>query len=81
MKEGTPSFTAEMDAVVRWVQTEKPERQRLCYDPMAKGFVSPTSRLLGAFAPIARIALWYMDRQHPWFQDCVPARTRYIEHT
>lgn len=79
MKEDKPSFTAEMDAVVRWVETEKPEGERLCYDPMARGFVSLTSRLVGMFGPIRRAALWYMERKHPCFQDCVPARTRYID--
>jgi len=28
--EGKPSFTAEIDAVIRTIETEKPESERLC---------------------------------------------------
>jgi hypothetical protein len=31
MHQGKAGFIAEMDAVIRWVETKKPERERLCY--------------------------------------------------
>jgi O-methyltransferase involved in polyketide biosynthesis len=47
MEEGKPSFTAEIDAVIRGVETQKPEGERLCYDPFARGFVGATKRITG----------------------------------
>ncbi len=79
MEEGKPSFTAEIDAVIRTFETEKPESERLCYDPFAKGFVSLTKRIIGKIPPLRKIALWYLEQKHPFILDCIPARTRYID--
>ena len=79
MDFGKMSISAEIDAIIRWVETEKPEGERLCYDPLAKEFVGPHSRSLGNFSFIGKAFLWYVDHRHPGFLDCVPARTRYID--
>jgi len=79
MEEGKPSFTAEIDAIIRSTETEKPESERLCYDPFAKTFVSATNRFIGMIPPLRKLALWYLERKHPFLLDCIPARTRYID--
>ncbi len=79
MEKVKPSFTAEVDAVIRMVETEKPESERLCYDPFAKGFLSTTNRVIGMIPPLRKLALWYLERKHPFILDCIPSRTRYID--
>jgi methyltransferase (TIGR00027 family) len=79
MEEGKPSFTAEIGAVIRSVETEKPESERLCYDPFSRGFVGTTNRVIGMIPPLRKFALWYLERKHPFVLDCIPARTRYID--
>jgi methyltransferase (TIGR00027 family) len=79
MEEGKPSFTAEIGAVIRSVETEKPENERLCYDPFARGFLGATNRIIGMVPPLRKLALWYLERKHPFILDCIPSRTRYID--
>lgn len=79
MEEGTPSFTAEIDAVIRAVETEKPEGNRLCYDPFAINFIGTTNRIIRIIPPLRKLALWYLEQKHPFILDCIPARTRYID--
>jgi methyltransferase (TIGR00027 family) len=79
MEESTPSFTAEIDAVIRAVETEKPEDERLCYDPFALCFIGTTNRIIRVIAPLRKLALWYLEQKHPFILDCIPARTKYID--
>jgi len=79
MEEDKPSFTAEVGAVIRAAETEKPVNERLCYDPFAKGFLSTTNRVIGMIPPLQKLALWYLEQKHPFVLDCIPARTRYID--
>ncbi|UCE33182.1 MAG: class I SAM-dependent methyltransferase [Deltaproteobacteria bacterium] len=79
MEEGKPSFTAEIDAVIRTMETEKPESERLCYDPFARGFLGTTNRVIGMISPLRKLGLWYLEQKHPFILDCIPARTRYID--
>lgn len=79
MGEDKPSFSAEIGAVIRNVETEKPENERLCYDPLAIAFIGKTNRIIGMIPPLRRLALWYLDKKHPRLIDCTPARTRYID--
>ena len=79
MEEGKPSFTAEINAVIKTIENEKPESERLCYDPFARGFVGTTNRVIGMVPPLRKLALWYLERKHPFILDCIPARTRYID--
>ncbi len=79
MAEGKPSFTAEVDAVIRANETMKSESKRLCHDPFAIGFAGTTSRIIGKIPPLRKLALWYLEQKHPFILDCIPARTRYID--
>jgi methyltransferase (TIGR00027 family) len=79
MEEGKPSFTAEVDAVIRANETVKPESERVCYDPFAIGFIGTTNRIIGKIPPLRKLALWYLEQNHPFILDCIPARTRYID--
>jgi methyltransferase (TIGR00027 family) len=79
MEEGKPSFTAEISALIRSVETEKPENERICYDPFAIAFVGTTNKIIGRIPPLRKLALWYIERKHPFVIDCIPARTRYID--
>ena len=79
MQKGRPSFTAEVDAVIRTFETEKPEEERLCYDSFAKGFLGTTNRVIGSIPPLRKLGLWYLEKKHPFVLDCIPARTRYID--
>jgi methyltransferase (TIGR00027 family) len=79
MEEGKPSFTAEIDAVIRSIETEKPESERLCYDPFARSFLSTANRVIGMIHSLRKLALWYLERKHPFILDCIPCRTRYID--
>lgn len=79
MGEVKPSFTAEIGAVIRHAETEKPENERLCYDPLAITFIGKTNRIIGMIPPLRRFASWYLNKKHPRLLDCTPARTRYID--
>ena len=79
MEKKKPSLSAEIDAVIRSIETKKPESERLCYDPFARSFVSKTGRLIGKIPPLRKLALWYIERKHPFMFDCTPARTRYVD--
>ena len=79
MEEGRPSFTAEVGAIIRAAETEKPANERLCYDPFAKGFLSTPKRGIGMIPPFRKLALWYIEQKHPFLIDCIPSRTRYID--
>jgi len=79
MKGGKPSFTAEIDAVIRAVETDKPESEQICNDPFAISFVGAANRLIGAIPPLRKLALLYLEKKHPFILDCIPARTRYID--
>jgi methyltransferase (TIGR00027 family) len=79
MKVGKPSFTAEIDAVIRATETEKPKNEQLCHDPFAESFIGAPKRFIGMFPPLRKLALLYLEKKHPFILDCIPARTRYID--
>ena len=79
MKESKPSFTAEFNALIRSIETEKPENERLCFDPYARAFVGNTLKTISNIMPLRQLGLWYIEKKHPKYLDCNPARTRYID--
>ena len=79
MKERNKSFTAEIDAAIRAAETDKPENERLCYDPYAISFLGTTIKFIGMVPPFRKLALWYLEKKHPFIIDCISARTRYID--
>ncbi len=79
MDFGKLSLSAQIDAIIRWVETNKPDGERICCDPLAEALAGSRSRAFSKLIPLRKAFLWYVDRRHPGFLDCVPARTRYID--
>ena len=79
MKEVKPSISAEIDAGIRDFETNKPEHERLCYDPIAHAFIGKTGRVIRKIPPLRRFVRWYIKQIHPFLYDCIPARTKYID--
>ena len=80
MIEGKPSRTAGYAAEVRAVESTRPAHQRVCYDPLAKYFLSRPRRLLITNRFIAEAVLWLLGwRVFPDAVDEVLVRTRYID--
>jgi len=75
MRKDRTSLTAIGIAVARAVESEKPADERICYDPVARRFVSPwLYRLLAFF-----IASGYAERRGPGVMGFLAARERYID--
>ncbi len=73
MKKNQASITAEGIALMRAHESSKPAGERVCYDPLARRFISPFFYALGfLFIPYGR-------RRSPGVQEFLIARTRYID--
>lgn len=82
MNTGTPSKTAETAAAFRARETLKPEKERVCNDPLARHFIGPFFIALGRHPWLGRFFRWLGESQFPGLGGAVLARTRYIdEHT
>jgi methyltransferase (TIGR00027 family) len=82
MKENSASFTAEMMALYRAMETRRPEAQRLFTDPYASCFLGPRLRLaswIAAFPTGERWLYRYMQHRIPGALASGIARTRYID--
>jgi methyltransferase (TIGR00027 family) len=79
MKEGKPSYFAEVCAAWRAAESIKPSDERVCYEPLAKFFVRTSFRVLAKSLFLARIAFWYSDLKFPGASGELLARTRYID--
>jgi len=80
MENSKASRTAQGTAFFRAIESTRPERERVCFDPVAKKFLGPSVRLAGTSRRIA--ALWYalLKRQglgHMYGE--VVTRTKYID--
>jgi len=82
-KEGKPSFGAEISAVYRADESNKPENIRVCYDPIAQHFLSSRFTIFGRIPPLNAIykslGFWYAERVSPGVPGYVVARTAYID--
>ena len=58
MKEGRPSFTAELHAIFRAGESAKPEHETVCYDPLARYFVSTKFRIIDKTPILPKILYW-----------------------
>ena len=77
MRKNQTSITAAGIAVMRAVESEKPEDERICYDPYARKFVpSWMYYVLGFF-----IKSGYAERRGPGVNGFLAARDRYIDDT
>ncbi len=80
MKEGKPSKTAEGAAGVRAIESMKPEPERVCYDPLAKEFLSIPYRIIAKSPFLAKAVLWLLLERHvPGAAGEAVLRTRYID--
>jgi methyltransferase (TIGR00027 family) len=84
MDKRAPSLsgTARNMAAFRALESAKPARERLFYDPYAKRFLSPSQRLLAACSGVTvlrRLVELYADRRAPGARISGIARTRLID--
>ena len=80
MKEGKPSWTAEIVAIDRAVESMKPEHRRVCHDPFAQHFLSTRYRVLAKSHLLARFVYWYRrERLAPGAAGEAVTRTRFID--
>ena len=72
MKERMMVWSAEITAAWRAVESSRPLNERICYDPLAKDFLSVN--------PILRkILVWFAGRQLPGALPALAARTAYFD--
>ena len=72
-EEDTEHKSAQGMAVIRAHESEKPEGQRICFDPLAREFIDRFS------APIHRALDGYIERRSPGFIGFIVARCRFID--
>jgi len=73
MKRYQSSVTAQGIALIRAVESRKPEAERVCYDPNAQRFLNPLLSALSGFVA------WYGGKISPGTGEYLIARTRYID--
>ncbi len=47
LKQGKPSWTAEVSAAYRAAESDRPENKRVCYDPMSEYFLGTLFTVVG----------------------------------
>ena len=65
MEDGKASLTAEAAAIVRAVESAKPEGERVCYDPYAQYFIRPRYRIIGRSKRLTRFLMWLCGSKIP----------------
>ncbi|MGR8941637.1 MAG: SAM-dependent methyltransferase [Gammaproteobacteria bacterium] len=80
MKPEQPSYTAEVVACYRAVESLKPEHRRVCYDPLAIHFLRPIFRALCGLGPLVRPLFWLLA-ERKFLADVAQSigRTRFID--
>ncbi len=64
MKRNSASWSAEMVAIFRAVESMKPLGERVCYDAYAKDFISPKFKFVLHHKPLKKMVIWYaIDRR------------------
>lgn len=79
MHESKHSRTATTAAAPRALESQKPEDSRICYDPFAQKFLSPSFTLFGETRVPKLLANWMYNRILPGFFGYIVARTRHID--
>ena len=82
MREGRASRTAEQNALFRALESLRPERARVCDDPLARHFLTWPFTLVIRAAAIPAIGASirsFIDRRWPGVRTSVVARTRLID--
>ncbi len=75
MKKNQSSTTAEGIAVMRAIEAQRPENERICYDPYARAMVSS---FLYCMAKLL-VDIGYAERSGPGVMAFITARERYID--
>src|SRR2546428_1927624 len=82
MREGHASRTAEQNALFRALESSRPERERVCHDPLARHFLTWPLTLVTRLAAIpggATFVASFIDRRWPGVRSSVVARPRVID--
>jgi methyltransferase (TIGR00027 family) len=83
LQQGKPSWTAEVSAAYRAAESDRPENERVCYDPVSKYFLRTLFQLIGKYPiirnTVAGVMFWYAERVTPGNPGYVVSRTRYID--
>lgn len=79
MKEGKASYTADVAVAFRAAESMKPENKRVCYDPLAKDFLSGIYGVIAGSPFLTKVAFWYAERLASTMIGTVVTRTRYID--
>lgn len=80
MNPGKASWTARITAIYRAVESQRPEDQRICYDPYAKQFLDLPLRLILKSRRLTRFALWLgVERRFPGGVDTILSRVRFVD--
>jgi len=83
LQQGKASWTAEVSAAYRAAESDRPENERICYDPISKYFLRTLFQLIGKNPFIrnkfAGIMFWYAERVTPGNPGYVVSRTRCID--
>jgi methyltransferase (TIGR00027 family) len=69
-------------ALIRSIESNRPQNKRLFYDPFAKDFLPPALGLVERLSRVSflnRFAAWYIERGWPGAYTAVTARTRLID--
>jgi len=82
MREGHASRTAEQNALFRALESSRPERERICDDPLARHFLTWPLTVVTCIAAIpggTKFVSSFIDRRWPGVRSSVVARTRLID--
>lgn len=79
MKEGKASFSAEIIAAMRALESRRPESERICYDPYARHLIRSRFRSIAQNKLVTRLLYAYIEKKGPGLPAGIAARTRYID--
>lgn len=79
MKEGKASFSAEIIASMRALESRRPENERICYDPYARQLIRSKFRFVAQSRVVTKLLYAYLEKKGPGLAAGIAARTRYID--
>ena len=79
MKEERPNVGAEQVAAIRAAWSRRPEDERVCCDPLARGFLGPELANIIDDPKLTETVGAAVEESTPGAIGCVGARTRYID--
>ncbi len=79
MKEGKASFSAEIIASMRALESRRPEGVRICYDPYARELIRSKFRFVAQSRLVTKLLYAYLEKKGPGLAAGIAARTRYID--